>query len=543
MATPERMPWWGWGQHDQELPRGLLDLLRDELGVSGEIVSRPPALEDINIASSRANEEFLAALEGVVGKKHVRADRSERIGHARGRSYADLLALRSGKVLAPDAVVYPRDTSQVAAVLDICGQHACSVIPFGGGTSVVGGVNPDPQDSRVTVSLDLTLLAGVVDVDHDSLTATVKAGTRAIDFEEELNRHGLTLGHFPQSYEHATIGGFAAARSVGQASSGYGRFDQMVMGLRCATPQGEIVVKPYPSTAAGPPLLQLILGSEGTLGVITEVTVLVHRKPKQPHYEGWIFPTFVDGSQVFRKLAQSGVVPDVMRLSDEEESRVTMRTAQNEGATSAFGRMYLRAHGQSHGCVAIIGWDRAAHAQTARREAASRILGRGGGVPLGSGPGQAWLHGRFEAPYLRDALIDRGVLAETLETATTWTNLKNVWGKVRHALNSALAADGANAVIGAHASHVYPTGACLYFTVLAKQTDDPAAQWNNAKRAATDAILDSGATLTHHHGVGSEHAPWLEREVGYTAMETLIALKDHLDPAGIMNPGVLLRSP
>jgi alkyldihydroxyacetonephosphate synthase len=543
MATPERMPWWGWGQRDEALPIGLLDLLRDELGVSGEIVSSPPALEDVNIASSRANEEILTALEDVIGKEHVHTDRSERISHARGRSYTDLLALRSGKVMAPDAVVYPQDAAQVAAVLELCGKHDCAVVPFGGGTSVVGGVNPDPKDNRVTLALDLTLLAGVIDVDHDSLTATVKAGTRAIDFEEELNRHGLTLGHFPQSYDHATIGGFAATRSVGQASIGYGRFDQMVMGLRCTTPQGEIVIKPYPSTATGPSLLQVILGSEGTLGVITEVAVHIHRKPTQPHYEGWIFPTFVDGLQVFRKLAQSGVVPDVMRLSDEEESRIAMRTAQNEGVASAIARMYLRAHGQSHGCVAIVGWDRAAHAQTSRREAASRILGRGGGVPLGRRPGQSWLQSRFETPYLRDALIDRGILAETLETATTWTNLNNVWGKVRHALNSALAAAGTKPVIGAHASHVYPTGACLYFTVLAKQADDPVAQWNNAKRDATDAILDSGATLTHHHGVGREHAPWMEREVGSTAVETLRALKNHLDPAGLMNPGALLRNP
>jgi alkyldihydroxyacetonephosphate synthase len=486
--------------------------------------------------------ELRAALEKVIGEKRVRSDPSERIRHARGRSYTDLLALRSGKLHTPDAVVYPQDATEVAAVLDFCRQHDCAVIPFGGGTSVVGSENPEPNDKRVTLSLDLTLLCGVVDVDHDSLTATVKAGTRAVDFEEELNRHGMTLGHFPQSYEYATIGGFAATRSAGQASSGYGRFDEMVLGLHCATPQGEIAVSPHPSTAAGPSLLQLIMGSEGTLGVITEVTVRVHRKSTLPHYEGWAFPTFVDGLQSFRKLSQSGIVPDVMRLSDEEESRVAMLTAHTEGVAGTLGEVYLRAHGQSHGCIAVIGWDRHVNAQTARREAASRILGRGGGVPLGVGPGKSWLQSRFDAPYLRDALIDRGVLVETLETATTWTNLGKVWRNVRQALTTSLDGGGVRPIIGAHASHVYPVGACLYFTVLAKQSEDPAGQWSQAKHAATEAILDSGATLTHHHGVGRDHAPWMEREIGTTSMQTLRALKNHLDPTGMMNPGVMFTT-
>jgi alkyldihydroxyacetonephosphate synthase len=543
VSVHEQMRWWGWGPRDADLPDGLTDLLRNELGVSGEIMSRPPAIDDIKVAKTRVSGELRATLEGVVGDKRVRTDPSERIRHACGRSYTDLLALRSGNLQTPDAVVYPGDTQQVAAVLELSLQHNCVVIPFGGGTSVVGGVNPQPKSKRITLSLDLARLTGVIDVDHDSLFATVKAGTRAVDFEEELGRHELTLGHFPQSYEYATIGGYAATRSAGQASSGYGRFDQMILGLRCITPKGEIVVTSHPSTAAGPSLLQLLLGSEGTLGVITEVTVRVHHKPKLPHYEGWVFPTFVDGLQSFRALSQSGTVPDVMRLSDEEESRVAMLSAPTTGVARTLGKAYLRAHGQSHGCIAIVGWDRDAHAQTARREAASRILGRGGGVPLGSTPGKAWLQGRFDAPYLRDALMDRGVLAETLETATTWTNLSKVWRNVQQSLTSSLEADGVRAIVGAHASHVYPTGACLYFTVLAKQSEDPAAQWMQTKRAATEAILESGATLTHHHGVGRDHAGWIEREIGHTAVETVRAVKSNLDPTGMMNPGVLFTNP
>ena len=216
-----------------------------------------------------------------------------------------------------------------------------------------------------------------------------------------------------------------------------------------------------------------------------------------------------------------------------------MLTAQTSTAVKTIGSAYLRLHGQSHGCIAILGWDRDAQAQTARREAASRIVGRSGGVPLGSGPGKSWLHNRFEAPYLRDGLLDRGVLAETIETATSWSNLTKVWRRVRQALTAALDEQGTYPIVGVHASHVYPTGACLYFTVLAKQSENPAAQWRQAKRAATDAIMESGATLTHHHGVGRDHAAWLEREVSHTGAEALRAVKLRLDPTGIMNPGAM----
>jgi alkyldihydroxyacetonephosphate synthase len=534
----EPMSWWGWGPQNQEIPAPLLNLLRTELGISGEVISRRPALDDVKMAKTRAGSELLSSLEQIAGAGSVRTDLGERVRHARGRSYTDLLDLRAGNVQAPDVVVYPRDAGQVASVLQLCREQDCAVIPFGGGTSVVGGVNPDPGMKNAVLCLDLGLMTGVVGIDTESLTATVRAGTRASDFEDELNRHGLTLGHFPQSYEYATIGGFAATRSAGQASSGYGRFDQMVLGLRCITPEGEVVMTPHPSTAAGPSLLQLLLGSEGTVGVITEVTVRVHRKSALAHYEGWTFPTFVDGLQTFRALAQSGITPDVIRLSDEEESRVAMATVQTGAAVKALGDAYLRMHGQSHGCIAILGWDRDTHAQTARREAASRIAGRGGGVPLGSGPGKSWLRNRYEAPYLRDALLDRGVLAETLETATSWSNLTRLWRRVRDALTVSLDEQGTSPIVGVHASHVYDTGACLYFTVLAKQSDDPAAQWLTAKRAATDAIIDAGATLTHHHGVGRDHAAWIEREIGHTGAEALRAMKLRLDPTGIMNPGI-----
>ena len=391
--------------------------------------------------------------------------------------------------------------------------------------------------------MDLRRISGIVSLDAVSELATIRAGTRAIDCERLLTEQGFTLGHFPQSHEFASIGGYAATRSAGQASSGYGRFDEMVLGLRCVTPTGVLVADAHPSSGAGPSLMSLILGSEGTLGVITEVTARIHRRPELPHYEGWSFPTFIDGVEAIRTLAQSGLTPDVIRLSDETESEMAMALSSTRGVVRAAGKAYLRAHGQRSGCIAIVGWDRDAQAQTARREATSRVLGRGGGVPLGSGPGKSWQAGRFEAPYMRDTLLDRGVLAETLETATSWSNMFRLKTVIAKSLRESLTDSGREPIVGFHLSHVYPTGASLYVTVLAKQSTDPAAQWQSAKAAVTKAIVDSGGTLTHHHGVGTYHAPWMGDEVGDAGIRALQALLREFDPAGIMNPGKLTPTP
>jgi alkyldihydroxyacetonephosphate synthase len=339
------------------------------------------------------------------------------------------------------------------------------------------------------------------------------------------------LGHFPQSFEFATIGGFAATRSSGQSSAGYGRFDAMVVGLRAATPKGEVRLGgTSPSNASGPDLRELFLGSEGAFGVITEVTLRVRPLPEVTRYEGWQWPSFAAGADAMRTLAQGDLLPTVIRLSDENE------TAINLARPDAIGGEGAGPSGQA-GCLMIVGYEGTPSSVAAKQAAVTEVLHGLGGTSLGPEPGDAWAAGRFNAPYLRDSLLDVGVLVETLETVTFWSNRERLYGAVKAALEEAL---GEGTMVLCHISHVYATGCSLYFTVAAAGTDQPLERWLKAKAAANDAIVASGASITHHHAVGTDHRGWLTPEIGEVGVGVLRAVKRELDPAGILNPGVLI---
>jgi alkyldihydroxyacetonephosphate synthase len=535
--------WWGWGEDGAgpSLPGPAERLLRAELGADGAAPQRP-ALADVRLPDTSLPGPVRDRLEGVVGQDNVLDGREERIAHALGRSYADLVRLRQGDARsAPDAVVLPGSAAEVATVLEACSEASVAVVPFGGGTSVVGGVEPVREGFEGAISLDLRRLNRLVGVDTRSLTATLEAGLTGPDSEAALAGHGLTLGHFPQSFEYSTVGGWLATRSAGQASTGFGRIDELVEGLRCVTPAGELALPALPASAAGPALRELLVGSEGVLGVICEATLRVRRAPAERRYEAWSFRGFPEGVEAFRVMEQAGASPDVARLSDREETRISMAMAGEGGLLRRLGRAYLRARGHEQGVLAIIGFEGDAEDVERRRLRAAALLRAGGGLALGRSPGRAWLRTRYAAPYLRDELLDRGIMAETLETATSWSRLEDLHGAVATALRDALAARGTPAVAMCHVSHLYPSGASLYFTFLARQyRDDPLGQWRAAKTAASEAIVAAGATITHHHAIGRDHAPWLRAEVGELGLELLRAAKKRLDPAGIMNPGKLL---
>jgi alkyldihydroxyacetonephosphate synthase len=478
-----------------------------------------------------------------VGAEHVRDDRLQRVAHAAGRGYHDLVRLRAGEADgAPDAVVYPGSAEQIAALLGACAQHGVAVVPFGGGTSVVGGVEALRGRCAAVVTLDLARLDRLLAVDRDTLSATVQAGMTGPALEAALAEHGLTLGHFPQSFEFSTVGGWVATRSSGQASTGYGRIDALVLALRVVTPSGEIATRALPASAAGPALRELLVGSEGALGAIVEATLRVRPRPAARRYEAFSLPRFASGVDAFRTLAQAGAAPDVARLSDEPETRVSLALSGGQRVATRVLRGYLRTRGHAHGCLVIAGWEGRADGELrARRTAAARALRDAGAVSLGTPVGAAWEHGRFAAPYLRDELLAHGVLVETLETATTWSRLLELHAAVAAALDGTLRARGTPPVVMCHVSHVYRAGASLYYTLVARQEPGAElAQWHAAKAAASEAILAHGGTLSHHHGVGRDHAPWLPGEVGPLGIELLRAAKATLDPAGIMNPGKLI---
>ena len=538
------MRWWGWGEdgHELALPPAADEMLRSELGLQGNEGAAPVPLEEVRLPEASLPEAAAARLRDVVGDQHLLVDRPSRVAHAAGKGYVDLVRMRAGDATsAPDAVVVPGSADEVAAVLRACSDAGVAVVPFGGGTSVVGGVEPLRDGFGSVVSLDLRRLDRMTAVDRQSLTATFDAGVLGPAAEAALAGEGLTLGHFPQSFEFSTVGGWVATRSAGQASTGHGRIDELVEAVRLLAPVGEVRTSPVPASAAGPSLRELVVGSEGALGVIREATLRVRPRPAARRYEAWSFRSFEEGTAAFRVMEQAEASPDVARLSDEEETRLTMALGSTGSRTERLGRRYLRLRGHEGGCLTIVGFEGEEDGVARRRERSAASLRAGGGLYLGQRAGRAWEHGRYRAPYLRDELLGRGVLVETLETATSWSGLLGLHRAVADALREALSGRGATALVMCHVSHLYRTGASLYFTFLARQERGAEMeQWRAAKTAASDAIVAFGGTITHHHAIGRDHLPWMQAEVGETGIDLLRAAKERLDPAGVMNPGKLL---
>ncbi|EST38975.1 hypothetical protein N566_04505, partial [Streptomycetaceae bacterium MP113-05] len=367
------MSWNAWGDPDRAaaLPESVRGLVASVLGVE---LRDAPAAEEAALAvpPSALPAPAREALVSVVGEDHVDVSDASRVRRAGGRSTPDLLRRRAGDVAdAPDAVVRPQSHDQVLAVLGVCAGHRVAVVPFGGGTSVVGGVEPLHPGFDAVICLDLRRMNRLLAVDPVSRTATFQPGLRTPEAEELLAAHGLTLGHQPQSYEYATLGGYAATRSSGQSSAGYGRFDTMVLNLRAATPRGTLDLGRSPGSAAGPDLKQLLLGSEGAFGVITEVTLRVRPVPAEQSDEAWTFPDFATGTDAVRSLAQDGVPPTLVRLSDETETFVN---AALSGAETV------------DGCLAVVAHEGTAVQVAARRAETAAALRAAGGTCLGEEP-------------------------------------------------------------------------------------------------------------------------------------------------------------
>lgn len=537
-----RAKWWGWGFEDVAVPvdarPGLWRHVRETLRLP-DVARGVVRLEDVQLPPSRLPKDALEALTKIAGEENVAADHATRVHHAAGRSYRDLLALRSGRIeRAPDAVVFPDAEDVVTAVLAYADAHGLAVIPFGGGTSAVGGVGPDPADARPALTLDLRRMRRVLAVDLVSLTATAEAGIRGPLLEEALRDHGVTLGHVPQSFEFSTLGGWAATRSTGALSNRYGRIEDLVVSLRLVHPGGAIDTLSVPASAAGPSLKEMLLGSEGILGVITQLTVRVHRIAPRRRHASFYFRAFDAGVDALREMAQSGAPPAMAYLSDEAETEAIASGGPPPAGTRA-GALARIARGRGGGSLLVLmfeGTDGEARSQRrVAKEACRQAVG------LGAYPARAFEEERFATPYLRDSLMDRGVMVETVETAASWSRLLPLYAAAKDALLKAIWADGVAGLVLCHVSHVYRDGASLYFTFLAPQkAGDEVGQWRRAKAAVTDAFLANGGTVTHHHGVGTDHRAWVAREWGPSGVAALRALKAQLDPRGTMNPGKLL---
>jgi alkyldihydroxyacetonephosphate synthase len=543
--------WWGWGTLDQSYDLSnrpnFWPFLQANLGVGPGPLAEPVPLDSITLPPPRLDPELVRSLRKRFGATIVNSGNEARVLHTYGKSYKDLVRLRRGEVThPPDAVVFPESEEQIVELLTWAAQHGVVLIPFGGGSSVISGV--EPHSEKPTLTIDLARLNQVVHLDVVSQTMTAQAGTLGPVLERALNARGLTLGHFPQSFQFSTLGGWIATRGAGQTSVGYGKIEEMVEAVRVITPAGVIETRPTPASATGPSLLQALVGSEGAFGVITQATLRVRRKPKVSDYRGIMFRRFEGGVAAVREIMQGGADVVMARLSDGAETVASLALnraphSRLAGAVTNIGMRALATQGYDltgKSCLIILGVEGERRHVAHNLSAALGICRRHGGFDLGRSVGNAWLRERFALPYLRDTFLGRGLMVDTLETATTWDNLAQLYAAFTDALRRAIAAYGVQPYVMTHVSHAYADGASLYSTFLGRQAPGQEIdQWWAVKRAATEAILANGGTLSHHHGVGADHAPWLEREHGTLGMRAIHALKATFDPQDIMNPGVL----
>jgi alkyldihydroxyacetonephosphate synthase len=525
--------WNGWGDDTIELPigEGVLRFLDERVGPG----TTPRDAEFADVCARLAASSL---------PPHPLVDTAPpvRLTHALGQSLPDWLRLRYGRIeAAPDGVAFPESADDVRALIRYAVDAGAAVVPYGGGTSVCGHL--DAARGRPTLSVDMSRLRALTSLDRESLLATFGAGVAGPDLEAQLRARGYTLGHFPQSFEYSTLGGWVVTRSSGQQSLRYGRIEQLFAGGRVETPAGTLEIPTFPASAAGPDLRELVLGSEGRLGILTEATVRISPVPEFEAFHAVFLPDWERAEQAVRAIVQARLGLSMLRLSNPVET-ATMLTLAGHGRQVALLETLLRLRGAGEGkCMLLVGASGAKAQARAALAAALKIARGHGGVHAGKGLGERWKKNRFRNVYLRNAAWARGYAIDTVETAVDWPRVTPAMQAVEQAAGAALAADGERVHAYTHLSHLYPQGASVYTTFIWRLAGDyeaDLARWRRVKAAVSEAIVGSGGTISHQHGVGTDHAPWLRMEKGQLGMDALRALFRQFDPDGCMNPGKLL---
>ena len=537
--------WNGWGDdtRDYPVPPALLELLTDRIGAGQppDDVSLAAAVRQVSLSRLPEGTGPVGSLREITGL--LSSDPADRLLHARGQSFPDLVAMRSGQLGAvPDAVAHPRSGSDVRALIDAAPGLEAQVIPYGGGTSVVGGVTATASDAPV-LTVDLAGVSGLTRLNRRDQLATFGAGITGPRLEALLRADGLTLGHFPQSFELSTLGGWVATRSSGQQSLGFGRIERLFAGGVVECPAGTLELPAFPASAAGPDLRELVLGSEGRLGIITEATVRVRPVPETDDVYAVFLPSWDAALEATREIVQAGIPLSMLRLSTAEEA-ATQRTLAGDSRAAVVLDKGLAVRGVGAGrCVLLIGVMGTAALARQRWRSAYGVARRHGGVQVGRSLGRRWQRGRFRAPYLRNGLWERGFGIDTVETATTWSLLPAMLARLEQVIGAALEPVGERVHVVTHLSHVYPTGSSIYTTYafrLGATAAETMERWSRCKTAASEAIVAIGGTISHQHGVGLDHRDYLPAEKGELGMATLRSLAESVDPDGRMNPGKLI---
>jgi alkyldihydroxyacetonephosphate synthase len=525
--------WNGWGNVNTHYP--LPDIGLDYLnGILGDLA----LLQDVT------TETVLTSLPKSRLPSHplIDTDPETRLRHSRGQSLPDWVALNAGRITAyPDGVAFPQNGGDVRELIQWICQHGALLIPYGGGTSVVGHINP-PVGEIPVLTLSMAGMNHLLNLDHTSRTATFYAGTVGPHLEAQLAEHGYTLGHFPQSFEYSTLGGWIATRSSGQQSYHYGRIETLFAGGTVETPQGTLELPVFPASAAGPDLREVVLGSEGRMGVITQAQVRVTPIPEAEAFYGVFFPTWMQGCEAVRTIAQDRVSVSMLRLSNPQETETTLMLSGKSWVELADRVLRLLGHAERR-CLLIFGVTGISKVVRQARAAVRSICRQFGGLFVGTIVGHTWEKSRYLTPYLRNTLWTNGVAVDTLETALSWSQVVEASRAVPEAIKIAASRFNERVLVMTHLSHIYRDGASIYITYLFRRTANPdqvLERWAAMKEAASREIQAHGGTISHQHGVGADHAAYLQAEKGSLGMNAIQALCQTFDPGGVMNPGKLI---
>ncbi|CAN5169533.1 FAD-binding oxidoreductase [soil metagenome] len=560
MTDVKHMKWWGWGNegtgfHWEDKPGFAPFVLK---AVNLDLHTAPPAeqpqFDKMTIPKSIAPASLLSSLATIVGEGHVTTDAMERVVHTYGKSLRDLVRIRANLVERyPDVVVYPADEDEVQKVVDAAVAANAVIIPFGGGSNIAGSLEPRAAEKRVVLSLDMGRLAKVLDIDEESGLARIQAGALGPDLEEQLNAKGWTIGHFPDSFTHSTMGGWVATRSSGMQSDKYGDIADIARGLRVVRPSsngqsGTLVIRAIPSASTGPSVREMILGSEGRLGVITEVTAQVHRIPAKRDVYAYFFPNWEAGTAAMQEIAESDATPSITRVSDARETGFSLATSkESKGVSKFLAGTVLPTMMKSKGwklddiCLSFIGYEGGEKHAERQKKLVDAIVKKHGGMGVGKGPGVLYDQKKFDTPYLRDFLLDRGAAGDVSESAMPWSKVNQVHDNVYKAAQGAYDKLGVHGWIMSHLSHSYHSGACLYFTFAFVMDEKKGLeQYDVVKSAIQQAFIDNGGSLSHHHGVGLEHAPWLEQDISVEGAKVMKGLFAATDPGDNFNPNKII---
>jgi len=552
--NPRHMKWWGWGDVEAGFNPiahpGFWPYAKSALGIEREIPPTPPvALDAVQLPEAIVNPRFLAGLTSALDPNQVCDSRYERVIHAYGKGFRDLFRLRRGSAEgAPDLVVYPESENDVLVTLRAAAHHDVMVIPFGGGSNISGCLER-METRRMAVSLDMRRMRRVLAVDAESFTARAEAGVFGPDLEEQLGTHGMTLGHFPDSFLHSTLGGWIATRSAGMQSDKYGKIEDMVIALRMVTPEGVLATRTVPKSSNGIDVNHLCIGSEGTLGVITEATLQVHPRPESRLVPAYLFPEFEAGLQAMRECVRKECMPSMVRLNDPDKTALSLAfkppSSRLSQAASKIFKRYLQVKGFDlpRACLMLTSFEGRRDDVTRQLRQVNAIYRKFGGVSLGSSSGRSFEATKYDFPHIRDFLLERDATTDVSETATVWSNILPLYQATMKAIRDGVLESGVPPWSGCHISHTYRSGASLYFTFgFMQQKGHEMEQYLNVKRAAQQSFIDGGATLSHHHAVGTEHLPWLSADISPLGVKAVAAIKHGLDPDNIMNPGRLQPS-